>query len=361
MWYLTACLGLLLAACSSPAASPTTSAQTIDRPSARTAAPTAVPAPQGPIPDDQIAFLRDGKVVLLEMRSGREVLTGISGVRPIALMPSGDAMVAIGDTPDDIYTDEIVLQPLDGSPPTVLVESVPVGESGVLSPDGRYLVFASDGAAPNGLVLVDLERGEASQLTTDGGHSAVWSPGGTQIAYASVVDPALATDLHVIDLDSGVTRRLTGDEWEDDPFAWTPDGAAVLTTSHRGGDGTRLSMSVWQVDVQSGGLTERPDADVNQFALPSPDGRWVARFTDPGKLQITTPDETSWSVIDQVDIGVHLTWSPDGTWLIWSSFDDAAGTHDLFVVHAPDGEPIQLTRTPQGESHPVWGPIQHGF
>src|SRR5687768_7901897 len=185
-----------------------------------TIGPTAVPTPLGPIPDGKIAFLRDGRVVLLDLRSGGEVLTAISGMRPVALMPSGDAIVAIGDTPEDIYTDQIVLQPLDGSPPTVLVESVQAGETGTLSPDGRYLVFASDGAVPNGLVLVDLERGEASQLTTDGGHSAVWSPDGTQIAYAGFVDPAFSTDLHVIGLDSGVTRRLTTDEWEDYPFAW---------------------------------------------------------------------------------------------------------------------------------------------
>lgn len=61
---------------------------------------------------------------------------------------------------------------------------------------------------------MDLERGEASQLTTDGGHSAVWSPDATQIAYAGVFEPALSTDLRVIDLDSGATRRLTSDEWE---------------------------------------------------------------------------------------------------------------------------------------------------
>lgn len=140
-------------------------------------------------------------------------------------------MVAIRDTPEDISTDQIVLQPLDGSPPTVLAESVPVGETGTLSPDGRYLVFASDGAVPNGLILVDLERGDASQLTTDGGHSVVWLPDGTHIAYGSVVEPALSSDLHVFSLQAGVARRLMSDQWEDDPIAWTPDGAAVLTTS----------------------------------------------------------------------------------------------------------------------------------
>lgn len=352
-------LGLIaLSSCTASPVPPSTDAT----PAAVTARATPTRAAPTPAagPDARLAFLRDGELVVLDMGTGEETATGITGIRPVAWIADGSALVAIDDTADELHSDAVVLQPIDGGEATLLVGTVLVGELGRRSPDGRFLAFGSDGAAPNGLVLVDLETGDATRATDDGATTTVWSPDGSRIAYEAA-DPATGwTDLYVYDLASGVSQRLTNDEWEDTPFDWSDDGSAVLTTSHRGGDGTRLSTSVWRIDARNGAMQHEENVGVIDYALRSPNRAWDARVSDLGWLLVTPAGRKIGSRVDQVDIGVHLTWSPNSAWLVWTALDDGRSS-DLFLVRAPDGEPIQLTDTPGSETHPVWGPISHGF
>lgn len=296
---------------------------------------------------------------MLDLETRVETATGITDFVPMAFTTDDGALIGVRTIPDNPHAVRLDRQPLDGSDATVLAETIPF-QAPASSPDGRSILFSSDGAPSSGLILVDLESGEARQLTTDGGFGGIWSPDGTTIAYARVADSD-GHDLFIVDVASGATRQITNDEWEDAPFRWTEDGTAVLTTSHRGGDGTRLAITTWQVGVADGTLTHRPDleSDVTQYDFFSPDGRWRARISPQYTLSITEPDRGIGNRLGAADSGTHLTWSPNSAWLVWTRFDDGNG--DLYVVHAPDGEPIRLTRTPGSESSPVWGPIRHGF
>lgn len=291
-----------------------------------------------------------------------ETATGVDGFIPLAF--AVDSTLVVGTRQDlrDPYHVSLEAHPVAGGEPIVLMDGVPNYGVPAASPDGRYLAFGSDGVAPNGLVLIDLEAGAAINLTTDGGGSPVWSPDSATLAYTRVTGTQ-GTDLFIVDVASGGTRQLTADEWEDDPFRWTDDGTGVLTTSHRGGDGTRLAISVWQVDAGDGSLTQRPDleSDVIRYALASPDGRFSARVSPQNILSLTEGELRVGNRLGSTDPSVHLTWAPNSAWLVWTSWDAERGAHDLMIVHAPDGEPMQLTNTPEGESHPVWGPIRHGF
>jgi WD40 repeat protein len=318
--------------------------------------PTTTPEPQAP--GGMMAFLRDGELFVRDMGSGTETSVGTTNQTPLAFTTDGSALIVIEAIPDDVYHATLARQPIEGGPSTELATVQPLYGPLSQSPDGRFIAFGSDGAAPNGITVVDLETGEAIQLTNDGGNSPVWSPDSRTIAYES------GHDLFVLDLDIRTPRRLTNDEDEDSPYAWTEDGRSVLVTSHRGGDGSKLSITAWQVDVADGALTHRPGltANASPMSLRSPDGRWDAYFTERGSLLITNPGVKSGTRVARapdIDHGVHLTWSPNGAWLVWTSIAD--GAWDLFMVHAPDGEPINLTRSRAAESHPVWGPIRHGF
>jgi Tol biopolymer transport system component len=342
-------------------------------PSSATPSPSAVagsstpePAPttsaEAPVPGGMLAFVRDGELFVRDMGSGTETSVGTANQTPLAFTTDGSALIVIEAIPDDVYHATLARQPIAGGPSTELATVQPLYGPLSQSPDGRFIAFGSDGAAPNGITVVDLESAEAIQLTNDGGNTPVWSPDSQTIAYEA--PDGQDSDLFVLDTDSRTPRRLTDDEFEDSPFAWTEDGRSVLVTSHRGGDGSRLSITVWQVDIADGALTHRPGlaANASPMSLRSPDGRWDAYFTERGSLLITNPGVKSGTRIaraPEVDSSVHLTWSPNGAWLVWTAFVD--GAFDLFIVHAPDGEPINLTRSGANESHPVWGPIRHGF
>ncbi|MDQ2673124.1 MAG: DPP IV N-terminal domain-containing protein [Chloroflexota bacterium] len=332
-------------------------------PASVSAASVEPSASEPPPPGGRLAFLRDGELILRDMTSSSETATGVEEFIPLAFAVDSSQLVGMRLDPADPYHVTLEAYPVAGGEPTVLMEAVPHYGVPAASPDGRYLAFSSDGAAPNGLVLVDLEAVEAVQLTTDGGGAPVWSPDGATIAYNRVTSAAQSSDLYIVDVASGASRQVTNDEWEDDPFRWTDDGTAVLTTSHRGGDGTRLAVSVWQVDAADGSLTERPDLenDVIRYSLASPDGRFAARLSPQNILSLTEGELRVGDRLGSNDPSVHLTWAPNSAWLVWTSWDADAGAHDLMIVHAPDGEPMRLTLTPESESHPVWGPIRHGF
>jgi Tol biopolymer transport system component len=345
----------------SPAPSPATSV-----PSAPAGSSAPQPDPtssaEAPVPGGTLAFLRDGELFVRDMGSGTETSVGTTNQTPLAFTTDGSALIVLEAIPNDVYHAVLARQPVAGGPSTELATVQPLYGPLSQSPDGRFIGFGSDGAAPNGITVVDLESGEAIQLTDDGGGTPVWSPDSRTIAYEA--SNGQDYDLFVLDIDSRTPRRLTDDEFEDSPFAWTDDGRSVLVTSHRGGDGSRLSITVWQVDVADGALTHRPGLATNAspMSLRSPDGRWDASFTERGSLLITNPGVKSGTRIARapdVDSSVHLTWSPNGAWLVWTGFVD--GAFDLFIVHTPDGEPINLTRSDANESHPVWGPIRHGF
>ena len=358
---VTVPLALLLAACSTALVEPGS------QPMANvSAAPSthveSSSSPEAPLPGGQLAFLRAGELVILDIARGTETATGILDFLPLAFTRDFQDLIGLRLIPDDPYNVVLVRQPVDGSEAAVLIAKLPNYGSPAASADGRYLAFGSDGVPPNGLVVVDLDIGEAIQLTADGGNSPVWSPDGRSLAYTR----AAATDGHdlfIVDLGTAATRQLTADEWEDSPLRWTEDGTAILTTSHRGGDGTRLAMTVWQVDAADGALTERRDLqfDVISLALPSPDGRYSARLSPQNILSLTEGELRVGNRLGSTDPSVHLTWAPNSAWLVWTAWHEGGGAHDLYMVHAPDGEPIQLTRTPEGESHPVWGPVRHGF
>ena len=355
-------LGLALAACA--ASPPESSAPASVAASASTLETQRAPSPSTegePRADGILAFLRDGELITLDMASGTATATGITDVVPLAFTTDHASLIGTRTIGDDPYLVTLVRQPIDGSEATVLLEELPAFGGATLSPDGRFLLLNGDGSPGTGIVLVDLDTGEAAQLTTDGAFAGTWSPDGSRIAYARQAESE-GQDLFVRDVATGSTRQLTDDEWEDTPLRWSEDGAGILTTSHRGGDGSRLAISTWQVDATSGELTERPDldTDVARYELLSPDGRWRALISPQNILSITEPDRGAGSRLGDADPSIHLTWSPNAAWLVWTAWQ-GPGTADIFLAHAPDGEPIQLTDTPESESHPVWGPVRHGF
>ena len=339
-------------------------AETVPAASAReTTVPSATPSPSAsqPTPGGQLAFLRDGELIVLDLETGQESETGVVDVTPLAFVDGWRSLLGLQSIVGNPHALRLVRQPLNGGEAVVLAETA-IGY-GSPSPDGRWMAFGSDGAEPNGIVLIALATGEATELTRDGATALAWSPDSTLIAYERFDAGTMQSDLHVVEVATGASRQLTHDEPEDSPFGWTDEGQAVLTTSHRGGDGTRLAITVWEVDATDGALTHRPELEdqVVSFDFPAPDGRWAARITPQSSLRIVGEGLGTGTRLGRGDIGTHLTWSPNGAWLVWTAFDDAVGSTDLYMAHAPDGDPIRLTRTPASESHPVWGPARHGF
>ncbi len=207
----------------------------------------------------------------------------------------------------------------------------------VLSPDGKWLVYAERWDAQTGLRLRDLQSGDDKWL-----------------AYPVTRD----------DQESASTRDLMPGS------SFTPDSQALITS---------FDGKIWRIDVPSGKTTPIPfkanvdlklgpqvafDYGVDQapvraqqirYARLSPDGKRLA-FTALEHLYVMDyPKGTPRRVSSSTAGEHHPTWSPDGTFIAYVTWSDEDGGH-VYRVNASGGQPERLTRVSSFYSDPVFSP-----
>jgi len=206
-----------------------------------------------------------------------------------------------------------------------------------LSPDGRWLVYATRWDARTGYRLRDLRSGDDRWLL-----------------YPVTRD----------DQESRGTRDLM-------PGAsFTPDSAALVTS---------FDGKIWRVAVPSGdvtpiGFTAEVEAPLGpevkfeytvdqgpvhaqqiRFARLSPDGRQLA-FTALDRLYVMDYPSGVPHRVSDMDAGEHQpAWSPDGRWIAYVTWSDRDGGQ-IYRVGAAGGQPQQLTRVSSYYSEPVYSP-----
>jgi Tol biopolymer transport system component len=116
-------------------------------------------------------------------------------------------------------------------------------EQAIFTPDGRDVVFMSTRSHP-GFYNEFTALTQAAGLTTD----EDWLLS-LPVFEAGFLQPAApeATDLHLIDLDTGQTRRLTtdGDQgWITPEFTWDPTNRFLYWTQLKVPDGARVSLPI---------------------------------------------------------------------------------------------------------------------
>ncbi|MBL8056132.1 MAG: S9 family peptidase, partial [Anaerolineales bacterium] len=270
------------------------------------------------------------------------------------------------------------------------------------SPDGRRLAFVSARDGKPQIYLIDVDGGEARALTSqpNGAADPTWSPDGRRLAFLSDVnaeeraredsgeqdpppadslearqrgerkeqaekraaDPRVITRLpyrtgteyydgrrshiYVLDVPNGAAeaagqpRRLTDGELDFNELAWTPDGAALVSTQSREPEHDPWNYrALVSVPVPAKG--RRPyrflsNPGFEYFgAQVSPDGRWIAA----GRV----PDEGSWGQLRRLalvpagggparelsfdfDRAVgDLRWSADSRWVYFTVGDRGDG------------------------------------
>jgi TolB protein len=119
--------------------------------------------------------------------------------------------------PDRFYSYDLYVVNANGSGLRKLTRS-PIGTHPlVCSPDGRTIhsgrhLVSTDGSGSRWLPYIPL--------------TAVWSPDGRRIAFASARDTRDKDnpELYLMDADGSNVRRLTRTPWAEGPLSWSPDG-----------------------------------------------------------------------------------------------------------------------------------------
>ena len=207
-----------------------------------------------------------------------------------------------------------------------------------LSPDGRWLVFGTRHEAHTGLVIRDLDGGDERWL-----------------AYPVQHD----------DQESRATLDLLPG------MSFTPDsrhlvasyGGRIWKLPVEGGDAEEIPFRV-RFDLALGPrvdfdypIEDTPTFTVRQIrdAVPSPAGDRLA-FTALDRLWVSAADGSNPERLTDADRSEHFaTWSPDGEWIAYSTWDGNEG--HLYKTRADGGgDPVRLTRDAATYFAPAWGP-----
>jgi Tol biopolymer transport system component len=207
-------------------------------------------------------------------------------------------------------------------------EAVPVTRDGFLNwnpvwaPDGRHLYFVSNRGGSTNIWRIALDEGsgvpagEPEPITTPATFAThlSLSGDGSQLVYTSVLETQNIERLRLDPATGAVLGEpdavTTGSRFWANPDP-SPDGESVVIYSQVGPEG---DLYITKADG-SGGLRQlTDDAAIDRVPRWSPDGKWIAMFSDRGgalNVWVIGPDGSDFRRVTNTRAGV-AAWSPDG-------------------------------------------------
>ena len=220
------------------------------------------------------------------------------------------------------------------------------------SPDGRSLAltFGSARGTNRHTAIYDLGLGTLTRFTMEGGgHSPVWSPDGTRLAFTAEAEGSDAEDIFVQPLDRSTKPvRIVRMPNDQHGWSWPSDSVFVFASNAipRGLRGAGFSGgSIAITDPRSPTATPRmfleSQEGVNNPVV-SPDGRYVS-FTsnENGTSEIYVRPFPSglggqWRI--SAKGGQHARWSGDGRTVFYLGTD----LETIHAVHVNPGPPFTV-------------------
>jgi len=235
------------------------------------------------------------------------------------------------------------------------------------SPDGTQLVFITARHDPNPtgcfrdcsyeIYVMNADGSNPRRLTDTPANELhpVWSPDGSQIAFASARDGN--NEIYVMDSDGSNARRLTDTEAGEMHPTWSPDGSRIAFNSDRDGN-----WEIYVIDADGSNprrLTDSPAWDL--FPDWSPDGTEIVFFTtDPGKqnqdIAVMAADGSNLRLLTDTPrtVDEDPVWSPDGAYIAFQS--DRDGNFEIYAMRADGSEQRNLSKARNDEYWPSWRP-----
>ncbi len=193
---------------------------------------------------------------------------------------------------------------------------------------------------------------------------SIWSPDGSQLAYAWVDWAFEKGDLHLVGRDGANAKVLTAGKNVSVkriiPYDWSTDGKHILA----GGVTEKDVVKLLSISAVDGSAKEIDTIDLMSILSSSPgfgrcyfspDNRHVAYTSSENDILLLSVDgNTNQPLVEHSARDYVLGWSPDGKWVCFAS--DRSGTMDIWVIGIndgkPQGEPQKISRN-MGEIIPL--------
>src|SRR3989442_2955486 len=247
---------------------------------------------------------------------------------------------------------EIVMADYDGVGGTPVTRNGSINLSPVWSPDARSLAYTSfKGGYPDLYRAFPFERRPEQTLAAFVGinSSPSFSPDGKSIAMTLSVTGN--PEIHVLNLATGVMRRLTRHAGIDTEPTWSPTGRQIAWVSDRGG-----APHIYVMDDQ--GLNVRQITSGGFHTQPrwSPRGDLIAYTQRAGvhDIWIVDVDGSNPRRLTSGGDNQGPTWAPNGRHLALQS--NRLGRWQVFAMLADGSAPAPLTRGQSESTSPTWSP-----
>ena len=250
----------------------------------------------------------------------------------------------------------LIVSDQDGFNEYTIMESKDPIMSPAWSPDSRQLAYVSFEGSKSSIFVQTLRTGNRFQVSSKPGINGApsFSPDGKKLVVTlGGVDGNL--DIHVLDINSRRTTRLTTNRSIDTEGTWSPDGRYIYFTSDRSG-----GPQVYRVSA-NGGTPERVTYEGSYNARPrlSPDGKRLAMVhNDRGNYRIAVMS------LDRKDLLVLSTgrqdespsFAPNSDILIYAT---RQGRDGVLETVSADGLIRQKMASKAGGDvrEPVWSPF----
>lgn len=238
------------------------------------------------------------------------------------------------------------------------------------------------------ICVVNADGSDLTQLTDTEGDNKfpAWSPDGSKILFVSNragwptlpeyqplgYDPENFGDeeIFVMNVDGTNQINLTNNPREDDSFpAWSPDGLHFVYSRY--GCLTALSFAdpSQQIPLTKGDCTGTDSGTFPDWFQPTRSSSMAPTvrcspaisFMDErnGQTDIFTIDYDGSGLSQLTNDAARelaMSWSPDGSQLIFQRSSEEDGTTELYLVHADGSGLMNLTRNPGDDWSPAWSP-----
>lgn len=193
--------------------------------------------------------------------------------------------------------------------------------------------FIGDFSNPDGAYQVSrLLGGAVINLTL--------SPDGSQMIYSSTEDGD--AELYLVNLQTGVTQKLTDNADSDTDPHWSPDGTSLLFSSDRGSAGQN---DIYVMSMRDGVVTRLVDSPGDsRSARWSPDGTQIVFYTSRGStssINVMSADGSRTRQLNTAPRGAQVlspAWSPDGRYIAYVTQYETAADTITFVTPLGDNE-----------------------
>ena len=228
------------------------------------------------------------------------------------------------------------------------------------APDGERLLFTSPcrekrDEYPNAAIYAMNADGTGITplISLVGGvYDADWSEQGIAFTYLENNQPSL----WMADPDGSSPVKVSLGTARDRQPSWSPgeDRLALMNTSRAGG------ATIFWVFADGSFNGSNPDQVTrDQIANEpawSPRGDLIAYHSNQ-HIWVVPWDAVGFGAVRISDKGPNdgPAWSPDGQWLAFETWRDAAN-HDIYIMTANGGQPTRLTDHTAAEYHPAWRP-----